>query len=94
MINIVDVILHHFKNLEVRRLMIFQILAEIIRSILMGNVNFLAERLKKPYQRSSSTHMAVVRLLVSLCHMQREGAVSEKDLEQDTYLGALNPLLA
>lgn len=60
MINTVDVILHHFKNLdkvEVKRLMIFQILAEIIRSILMGNVNFLAERLKKPYQRSSSTRI-------------------------------------
>lgn len=75
--------------------MIFQILAEIIRSIFMGNtISFVAERLKKQHQRSGSTHMAVVRRLVSLCHVQREGAVSEKDLGHDTDLGALNPLLA
>lgn len=96
MINILDLILHLFKNLDkvaVRRLMIFQILAEKIRSIFIGNIiNFVAERLKKQYQRCSSTHMAVVRRLGSLCHMQREGAVWEKDLEQDT--DALNPLLA
>lgn len=97
MMNILDVILHLFKNLDkvaVRRLMIFQILAEIIRSIFIGNIiNFVAERLKKQHQRSSSTHLTVVRHWVSLCCVQREGAVWEKDLEQDTDLGALNPLL-
>lgn len=98
MINILDAILHLFKNLDkvaMRRLRIFQILAEIIRSIFIGNIiNFVAGRLKKQHERSSSTHMAVVRRLVSLCHVQREGTVWEKDLEQDTDLGALNLLLA
>lgn len=75
--------------------MILQILAEIIRSIFIGNIiNFVAERLKKQHRGSSSTHMAVVRHLVSLCHVQREGTVLEKDLKQDTDLGALNPRLA
>lgn len=89
MINIFEVILHLFKNLDkvaVRRLMVFQIMAEIIRGIFIGNIiNFVAERLKKQHQKPSSTHMAVVRRLVSLCHMQREGARWEKDLEQDTH---------
>lgn len=98
MINILDVILHLFKNLNkvaLRRLIIFQILAEIITSIFIGNnINFVAERLKKQYEGSSSTHMAVVGRLDSLCHVQREGTVWETDLEQDTDLGTLNPLLA
>lgn len=38
--------------------------------------------------------MAVVGRLVYLCHVQREGTVWGKDLEQDTDLDALNPLLA
>lgn len=37
--------------------------------------------------------MAVPRSLVFLCHVQREGAVSEEDLEQDTDLDALNCFL-
>lgn len=75
-IKILDVILHLFKNLDkvaVRRLMIFQILSEIIGSMFMGNIiNFVAERLKKQHQRSSSTHMAVVRCLVSVMCRGRE----------------------
>lgn len=98
MIIILDVILHLFKNLNkvaVRRLMIFQILAEIIRSIFIeNNINFVAERLKKQHEGSSSTHMAVGGHLDSLCHVQRKGTVWEKYLEEDTDLGALNPLLA
>lgn len=82
MINILDVILHLFKNLDkvaVRRLMIFQIVAEIIRSIFIGNIiNFVAERLKKQYQRWSSTHMAVVRRLVSLSHAEGGSCLGER----------------
>lgn len=37
--------------------------------------------------------MAVVRSLVSLCHVQSWGAVPQVDLEQDTDLDVLNCFL-
>lgn len=70
---------------------------ELIRSMFTGKTTTtLAERIRRDFRTNVNTKAGLMLLQLGvwfLCHVQREGALSGEDSEQDTDFSALNRFL-